>query len=120
MVEYVVQSASMVGIVGNVALQADTKIVLKLYVSGQTANSVRAIANLRQICDEELSGRYVLDVIDVTRQPEVAERKKILATPALIKEIPPPLRRIVGDLSDREQVLLGLELESSELSRDGA
>ena len=69
-----------------------------------------AVANLRRICEQELQGRYELQVIDVLEQPQLAEDEKILATPTLIKQLPPPLRRVIGDLSDKDKVLLGLEV----------
>ncbi|NER24498.1 MAG: circadian clock protein KaiB [Symploca sp. SIO1C2] len=87
------------------------KILLKLYVTGQTLRTKRAITNLYRICEEELQGSYEIVIIDVLEQPLVAESEHILVTPTLIKELPPPLRRMIGDLSNREQVLLGLELE---------
>ncbi|MHC5538441.1 circadian clock protein KaiB [Singulisphaera rosea] len=87
-----------------------SKYLIKLYVTGQTTRSLRAIANLKKICDEELSGLYDLDVIDVLERPQLAEDEKILATPTVVKELPQPIRRIIGDLSDSERVLLGLDL----------
>ena len=84
--------------------------LLKLYVTGKTARAENAIANLRRICDEQLPGVYELEIIDVLEHPELAESDKILATPTLIKQLPPPLRRVIGDLSDRDKVLLGLEV----------
>lgn len=81
-----------------------------LYVAGKTPRSERSIVNLRTICDRELAGRYELHIVDVLERPQVAEDEKVLATPTLVKEVPPPLRRIIGDLSDTEQVLLGLDL----------
>ena len=86
------------------------KMVLKLYITGHTYKAERAIANLRQICEEELQEQYELIVIDVLERPQLAEDEKILATPTLIRELPPPLRRIIGDLSKKENVLLGLDL----------
>ncbi len=86
------------------------KCLIKLYVTGQTPRSLTAIANLRRICDEELGGRYEMVVIDVLERPQLAEDEKILATPTVIKELPPPIRRIIGDLSDTERVVLGLDL----------
>ncbi|CAH2602041.1 KaiB-like protein 2 [Rhodovastum atsumiense] len=83
---------------------------LRLFVTGSTPRSERAIANLRRICEQELHDRYEVEVIDVLEHPQLAEQEKILATPTLIKLLPPPLRRIVGDLSDEEKALLGLEL----------
>jgi circadian clock protein KaiB len=87
------------------------KYLLKLYITGQTPNSVRAIANLQRICEMELKGQYDLVIIDVLEHPQLAEDEKILATPTLIKELPPPLRRLIGDLSDTDKVLLGLDLQ---------
>lgn len=84
------------------------KFLLKLYVSGQTPRSERAIASLRWLCEEELGGKYELVVIDILECPQLAEDEKILATPTLIKELPAPLRRIVGDLSNKEKILLVL------------
>ena len=79
-------------------------------MTGKTPRAELAIANLQRICDAELQGKYELQVIDVLEHPEVAEEERILATPTLIKRLPPPLRRIIGDLSDKEKVLLGLEV----------
>jgi len=87
-----------------------SEYTIKLYVTGRTPRSEQAIANLRRICDEELSGRYQLVVIDVLERPQLAEDEKILATPTVVKELPAPIRRIIGDLSDKERVLLGLDL----------
>jgi len=88
-----------------------TKILLKLYVTGQTPKSERAIANMRHICEEELEGQYELAIIDVLERPQLAEDEKILATPTLTKELPLPLRRIIGDLSETDKVLLGLDIQ---------
>ena len=89
---------------------SEGKFVLKLYITGMTPRAERAIANLQRICDEDLDGKYKLVVVDVLEQPQLAEDEKILATPTLIKELPPPLRRIIGDMSDTERVLLGLDI----------
>jgi circadian clock protein KaiB len=86
------------------------KFLLKLYITGQTPRSERAILNLRRICEQELEGQYEMVIIDVLERPQLAEDEKIIATPALIKQLPPPLRRIIGDLSDTDKVLLGLDL----------
>ena len=86
--------------------------ILKLYITGRTPRSERAITNLKEICTDELSGQYELRVIDVLESPQLAEEDRILATPTLIKALPPPIRRIIGDLSDKEKVLLGLDLKS--------
>ena len=87
------------------------EVVLKLYITGRTPKSERAIANLRRICEKELGGQYRLDIVDVLEQPQLAEDERILATPTLIRELPAPLRRIIGDLSNTEKVLLGLDLQ---------
>jgi circadian clock protein KaiB len=87
------------------------KVVLKLYITGQTPKSERAITNMKKICESELGGQYELVIIDVLERPQLAEDEKILATPTLIKELPPPLARVIGDLSDTERVLIGLNLE---------
>jgi circadian clock protein KaiB len=87
-----------------------SKYLLKLYVTGKTPRAEKAIANLRRICDEDLNGQYELQIIDVLEHPQLAEDEKILATPTLIKRLPPPLRRVIGDLSDKDKVLLGLDV----------
>jgi circadian clock protein KaiB len=79
-------------------------------VTGKTPRTEKAIANLRRICEEDLHGQYELQIIDVIEHPQLAEDEKILATPTLIKRLPPPLRRVIGDLSDKEKVLLGLDV----------
>jgi circadian clock protein KaiB len=89
--------------------------VLKLYVAGNTPNSVRALKTLKNILEEEFQGVYALKVIDVLKNPQLAEEDKILATPTLAKVLPPPVRRIIGDLSDREKVLIGLDLLYEEI-----
>jgi circadian clock protein KaiB len=88
------------------------KHLLKLFITGQTPRSNRAIANLRRICEHELHGLYELVIIDTIERPELAEQERILATPMLIKQLPPPSRRLIGDLSDKEKVLQGLDLIS--------
>ncbi|GCE64136.1 circadian clock protein KaiB [cyanobiont of Ornithocercus magnificus] len=95
--------------------------ILKLYVAGNTPNSMRALKALRDILETEFQGVYALKVIDVFKNPQLAEEDKILATPTLSKILPPPVRRIIGDLSDRERVLIGLDLLYDELlDADGA
>jgi circadian clock protein KaiB len=84
--------------------------VLRLYVTGMTPRSERAVRNLQAICDEYLEGRYDLDVIDIYQQPVLTRGEQIVAAPTLIKKLPLPMRRIIGDMSDRERVLLGLDL----------
>jgi circadian clock protein KaiB len=86
------------------------KYVLKLYVTRLTPGTQDAVNNLKKILDKDYKGAYSLKVIDVVKHPNLAEGDKILATPTLIKSLPPPIRRIIGDLSDKEKVLLGLDL----------
>lgn len=85
--------------------------LLKLYITGSSSRSQRAIANLRQICEEELGGQHKLVIIDVLEHPDLAEAAKIVATPTLVKELPPPSRRIIGDLSNKRMVMLALDIQ---------
>ena len=85
--------------------------VLRLYVTGATSSSRRAILNINSICSEHLEGKYDLEVIDIHQKPTLAKDEQIIAAPTLIKQLPLPLRRIIGDLSDRERVLFGLDLK---------
>lgn len=87
------------------------KWLLRLYVAGQTPRSVLAFANLRQICEEHLAGRYQIEVIDLQAQPELAREDQILAIPTLVRALPAPVRRLIGDLSHTERVLVGLDLK---------
>ncbi len=84
--------------------------VLRLFITGQTPRSTTAIANIRKICDEHLQGRYSLDVVDIYQHPEMAVSAQVIAAPTVVKMLPEPLRRIVGDLSDVDKVLVGLDL----------
>ncbi len=86
--------------------------VLRLYVSGMTPNSLRAIENIRTICAEHLEGRYQLEIIDIYQQPIFAKEGQIVAAPTLVKELPPPLRKFIGDLSNTERILLGLDVRT--------
>ena len=86
---------------------------LTLYISGGSSHAQAAVANLRRICEQELRGQYELEIVDVLEEPDRAEKARILATPTLIKQLPPPLRRVIGDLSDKDKVLLGLEVHRS-------
>ena len=97
-------------------MNARKTYILKLYVAGNTPNSMRALNTLREILESEFKGVYALKVIDFLKIPQLAEEDKILATPTLSKILPPPVRRIIGDLSDREKVLIGLDLLYDELS----
>jgi circadian clock protein KaiB len=84
--------------------------VLRLYVAGLNRKSLRAIENLKKICAENLEGRYDLEVIDIYQQPVLARGEQIVAAPTLIKQLPPPLRRFIGDMSQTEKILVGLDL----------
>ena len=86
--------------------------VLRLYVSGMTPNSLRAVENVRKICAEHLEGRYQLEIIDIYQQPIFAKEGQIVAAPTLVKELPPPLRKFIGDMSQTERILLGLDVRS--------
>lgn len=85
--------------------------VLKLYITGATRTARRAIENLNRICEEHIQGRYELEVVDVYKAPEVASAAEILASPTLVKELPAPVRRLIGDLSQKDRVLLLLDLK---------
>lgn len=88
--------------------------VLRLFITGTTSRSSRAIANLRRVCEERLHGEYDLEVVDIYQHPATAQEHQILAAPTLVKMLPLPLRRIIGDLSNTERVLVGLGLSSKE------
>jgi circadian clock protein KaiB len=90
------------------------KFVLKLYVSGITPRSTRAIENIRKICEENLAGRYELEIVDIFQQPEAARQEQIIAAPTLIKKLPLPLRKFIGDLSDTEKILVGLQVKEKD------
>ena len=83
---------------------------LKLYVAGQTAKSLQALANLKRICEDYLSGEYQIEVIDLIKNPQLARGDQILALPTLVRKLPEPVRKIIGDLSNTERVLVGLDL----------
>jgi circadian clock protein KaiB len=87
------------------------KVILRLYIAGSSDRSTRAIQNAKEICEEHLEGTYELDVIDIFKQPTLAKDDQILAVPTLLKKLPLPLRRFIGDLSDRDVVLVGLDLK---------
>jgi circadian clock protein KaiB len=87
------------------------KFLLRLYVTGQTPRSVTSIENLKHFCEQHLKGQYNMEVIDIYQQPALASENQIIAAPTLIKSLPLPLRRLVGDLSDAERVLVGLDLK---------
>jgi len=88
---------------------------LRLYIAGHTAKSMMAVANLKEICEKHLAGRYNIDVVDLLVSPQLAEGDQILAVPTLVRRLPPPLKRIIGTLSDEEKVLVGLDLRPNSL-----
>jgi circadian clock protein KaiB len=87
---------------------------LRLYVAGQTAKSLTAFSNLKKICETHLLGRYTIEVIDLLEQPQLSRGDQILAIPTLVRQLPQPVRKIIGDLSDTERVLIGLDLRSAD------
>jgi circadian clock protein KaiB len=89
--------------------------ILKLYITGRSTRSQRAIANIIRICHEDLNDRYTVEIIDILEQPHIAQQEKILVTPTLIKQLPPPLQRIIGDMSNTQKVLLELDLLQPEV-----
>ena len=88
------------------------RFVLRLYVTGSTVRSSQAVANVRSLCEEYLPGRYDLEVVDIYQQPREAAKDQVIAAPTLIKELPTPIKRLIGDLSDRDKVIVGLNLAS--------
>ena len=89
---------------------AEDRYVLRLYVTGMTPRSTEAFAAIKAVCEEHLQGRYDLEVIDIYQHPKLAKDEQIIAVPTLVKKLPAPLRRLIGNLSDTERVLLGLDL----------
>jgi len=92
----------------------EERYILRLYITGMTPLSIRAISNIKKICEEHLQGRYELDVVDLYQQPQLAKGEQIIAAPTLIKKLPHPLRRIIGDMSKTDRVLVGLDLRKKE------
>jgi len=90
-----------------------SEYVLRLFINGNSAHSARATASLKSICEHELHGRYRLEIIDIIDDPGAANDARIIATPTLMKMLPPPLRRVIGDLSDKQQVLFALDVAPS-------
>jgi circadian clock protein KaiB len=88
----------------------DEQFELRLYVAGQTPKAVRAFANLRKICDDHLAGRYHIEVIDLLEDPQLGRGDQILALPTLVRRLPSPIKKIIGDLSNTERVLVGLDI----------
>lgn len=92
-------------------ISSEPKYVLKLFITGASPNSTRAIVNLREVCDTYIKGNYTLEIIDIYQQPLLAENEQIVALPTLIKSYPLPTRRLIGDMSNKEKVLRGLGYE---------
>ena len=91
-------------------MKAEKAYELRLYVAGKTAKSVTALTNLKKYCEEHLKGRYKIEVIDLLEQPQLAEGDQIFAIPTLVRKVPEPIRKIIGDLSNEEKVLVGLNI----------
>jgi circadian clock protein KaiB len=89
---------------------AGARYILRLYITGQTPRSLQSVENLRALCDKYLLGQFYLEIIDIYQQPAMAKEGQIIAAPTLIKSMPLPLRRLVGDFSDKDRVILGLDL----------
>jgi circadian clock protein KaiB len=83
---------------------------LRLYVAGQTPKSIAALANLTRLCEEHLAGRYRIEIVDLQKQPQLARRDEIIVIPTVVRQLPPPIRRIIGDLSNQQKVLVGLDV----------
>lgn len=96
------------------------KWMLRLYVAGNTPNSVAAVANLKEICENHLGGVYDIEVVDLLRNPQLARGDQIVAVPTLVRKLPPPVKQIIGDLSNTERVLVGLDLRPARLPRKAA
>jgi circadian clock protein KaiB len=94
--------------------QGDRHYVLRLYVAGMTPKSTLAVTNIKKICDEHLAGRYSLEVIDLYKNPALADGEQIIAAPTLLKKLPLPLRRFIGDMSNTEKILVGMYLRPKE------
>jgi circadian clock protein KaiB len=92
------------------ATKASSEYLLRLYVAGQTARSLQAFATLKQICETHLAGRYQIEVVDLLENPALARGDQILALPTVVRQLPPPVKKLIGDFSDTERVLVGLDL----------
>ena len=92
------------------AAKRTEKYVLRLYVTGMTPKSINAIENVKKLCEQYLPGRYELDVVDIYQQPNVAKTEQLIAAPTLIKKLPLPLRRFIGDMSNKDKILVGLDI----------
>jgi len=90
--------------------KSELQYILKLFITGHSSRSENAIRMLQNICTQDLGGQFALEIVDVLEHPEEAEERRILATPTVVKELPPPIRKVIGDLSDKDKVLVGLDL----------
>jgi circadian clock protein KaiB len=104
------RGSTVVRLESRLAKPSKEKFVLRLYIAGTTPRSSRAVANIKDICERNLNGRYDLEVIDIYQKPALAKGEQIIAAPTLVKKLPEPLRRFIGDLSDTERILVGLDL----------
>lgn len=101
------------------AEEKNTQYVLRLFIAGNSAKSAEAIDKIREICEKNLKGRYSLEVVDIYQQPDIARGEQIIAAPTLIKSLPLPLRRIIGNLSSEERILVGLNLTPTNVDSNG-
>lgn len=101
----------------NLAEMPDQKFILKLYVIGASARSSRAVENIRQFCEKYLKGRYELEVIDIHQHPELMQSEEIVAAPTLVKKLPLPLRKLIGDMSDKGKIFSGLNIQIREVQK---
>jgi circadian clock protein KaiB len=92
---------------------SDDKWLLRLYTAGQTPKSLTALENLKKLCDEHLAGKYRIEVVDLLKNPRLAKDDQIVAIPTLVRQLPSPMRKIIGDLSDTERALVGLQLKKA-------
>lgn len=99
---------------GSSNMPSEETFILRLYVAGQTKKSMTAFANLKKICEEHLAGRYRIEVIDLLENPQLSKGDQILAVPTLVRKLPPPIKKIIGDLSNTERVLVGLDLRPAD------
>src|SRR5258705_3943231 len=106
------ESAAADAIEQAIAAQSGARYILRLYITGTTAHSAQALANIRTICEEYLPGRYELEIVDISQSPALAQNEQIIAAPTLIKTLPLPMRRFIGDMSQTNRILAGLDLRT--------
>jgi circadian clock protein KaiB len=100
--------------IGSEEQKNDDRWILRLYIAGQTTKSITAFKNLKRICEEQLHGKYRIEVIDLIQNPQLSKDDQILAIPTLVRKLPVPVRKIIGDLSNTEKVLVGLDIKENE------